>query len=128
MKHDTRRGDDLELVSGGDPFADQRSAPRVSGICLNELLCNAGRVVDVSTRGMRLQSRRRWKPGQRRTITLIEGSVVVQVEAECVWCRKIGTLRHTIGLAFTTVTPDSAKLLAEIVARQSKSDQLRLAA
>ncbi len=128
MKHDTRRGDDLDLALCGDRYAEDRTSPRVSGICLNELLCNAGRVVDVSTRGMRLQSWRRWKPGQRRSITLIEGSVVVRVEAECVWCRKIGTMRHTIGLAFTTVTPDSAKLLGEIVSRQSKSDQLRLAA
>jgi hypothetical protein len=128
MKHDTRRGDDLDLVSGCDDLARERSGPRVSGLCLNELLCNAGRVVDVSTRGMRLQSWRRWKPGQRRSITLIEGSAVVRVEAECVWCRKIGTMRHTIGLAFTTVSPESAKLLGEIVSRQSKSDQLRLAA
>lgn len=128
MKHDTRRGDDLDLVSGGEHIVRERSGPRVSGLCLNELLCNAGRVVDVSTRGMRLQSWRRWRPGQRRSITLIEGSVMVRVEAECVWCRKIGTMRHTIGLAFTTVTPESAKLLEEIVSRQSKSDQLRLAA
>lgn len=128
MKHDTRRGDDLDLTSGGAADTGQRQSPRVSGLCLNELLCSAGRAIDISTRGMRIQCRRRWKPGQRRSITLIEGSLLVRVEAECVWCRKVGTLKHTVGLAFTTVSPESAELLSQIVSRQNKADKLRIAA
>lgn len=128
MKHDTRRGDDLDLAQSGPVENGQRQGPRVSGVCLRELLCSAGRVVDVSTRGMRIQCRRRWKPGQKRTITLIEGSMLVRVEAESVWCRKVGTMRHTVGLAFTTVSPESAELLSQIVSRQSKASELRIAA
>lgn len=128
MKHDTRRGDDLDFAVCCPAESSQRQSRRVSGLCIHSLVCNAGRVVDVSTRGMRIQSLRKWKPGQRRLVTLIEGSLVVRVEAECVWCRKIGTLKHTVGLAFTTVSPESAELLSQIVARQSKADTLRIAA
>jgi hypothetical protein len=128
MKHDTRRGDDLDFAICSAPDHETRNAPRVSGAVVRELSCNMGRVVDVSTRGMRLQSRRKWKAGQRRVVTLCEDTLCVRVEAECVWCRKVGALKHTIGLAFTTVSPESAELLSQIVARQTKADALRLAA
>jgi hypothetical protein len=128
MKHDTRRGDDIDLVQSGPVETGQRQTPRVSGLCLSEVLCSAGRVIDVSTRGMRIQCRRRWKTGQKRTITLIEGSLMVRVEVECVWCRKVGTLKHTAGLAFTTVSPESAEMLNQIVSRQAKSNDPRIAA
>lgn len=128
MKHDTRRGDDLDFAICSTPDRDTRDSRRVSGIAVRELSCNMGRVVDVSTRGMRLQSRRKWKTGQRRMVTLCEDTLCVRVEAECVWCRKVGALKHTVGLAFTTVSPESAELLSQIVSRQSKADALRLAA
>ncbi|MFU8829895.1 MAG: PilZ domain-containing protein [Phycisphaerales bacterium] len=128
MKHDTRRGDDMDLLPHSPTLLDDRESRRVSGSAVAKLLCNSGRVIDVSTRGMRLQSRRKWKTGQRRLITLCEADLCVRVEAECVWCRKIGTLKHTVGLAFTTVSPESAELLSQIVARQSKVDTLRIAA
>ncbi len=128
MKHDTRRGDDLDFAALSDTVADDRNARRVRGTAVKELSCNHGRVIDVSTRGMRLQTRRKWKAGQRRVITLCEDTLCVRIEAECVWCRKIGTFKHTIGLAFTTVSPESADLLSQIVSRQSKADALSLAA
>lgn len=118
----------MDLLPHSPTLLDDRESRRVSGSAVAKLLCNSGRVIDVSTRGMRLQSRRKWKTGQRRLITLCEADLCVRVEAECVWCRKIGTLKHTVGLAFTTVSPESAELLSQIVARQSKVDTLRIAA
>ena len=128
MKHDTRRGDDLDFAAYAEPDHEDRNAKRVQGDVVKALTCNFGRVIDVSTRGMRLQGRRKWKAGQRRMITLCEDDLCVRVEAECVWCRKIGTFKHTIGLAFTTVSGDSAELLSQIVSRQSKADALKLVA
>lgn len=128
MKHDTRRGDDLDFAAHSGPEREHRGNRRAGGQSVVGLSCNLGRVIDVSTRGMRLDSRRKWKPGQRRLVTLCEGELCVQVEAECVWCRKLGMLKHTVGLAFTTVSPQSAELLGQIVSRQPGLDALRIAA
>ena len=67
------------------------------------MTCSAGRIVDFSTRGLRLISRRRWTEGERKSVRLSgmgtppEG---IQVTATCVWARREGWFRHVLGIAF----------------------------
>lgn len=77
--------------------------------------CNRGVVVDVSTRGMRLKSWRRWKEGQRRLITLHDPHTRVTLEGKCVWVRKVSPFRSLIGICFEHPIPEQERALANLV-------------
>jgi hypothetical protein len=98
--------------------AESRRAPRgsVSGVS-----CTAGRIVDFSTRGLRLTSRRRWTEGQRLAIRLKgvgtppEG---IQVTATCVWARREGWFRHVVGVAFQDMDGGTRQALEALARTQ----------
>lgn len=77
--------------------------------------CNRGVVVDVSTRGMRLKSWRRWKEGQRRLITLYDPTTRVTLEGKCVWVRKVSPFRSLVGICFEHPIPEQERALANLV-------------
>lgn len=78
--------------------------------------CDRGRVVDLSSRGMRVTSARRWREGQRRVVSISNGTIRLSIEARCVWCRQDGMFSHAIGLAFDDPTPAQESMLADIAA------------
>ncbi|MCA9311011.1 MAG: PilZ domain-containing protein [Phycisphaerales bacterium] len=78
--------------------------------------CDRGRVVDLSTRGMRVTSARRWREGQRRLVSISNGDVRLSIEARCIWCRQDGMFSHAIGLAFDDPSEEQQAVLREMAA------------
>ena len=78
--------------------------------------CNKGRVIDLSTKGMRLAVRRPWPEGQQRRVILRHAGQCITLWAECVWRRKDAPLKHTIGLAFVNPDEDHNAFLARAAA------------
>jgi hypothetical protein len=76
-----------------------------------ELTCNRGRVMDLSTRGMRLCTRRGWAEGEQRRVVLRHGDGCATVVAECVWRRRDGALRSVVGLAFVYPGEEAVRLI-----------------
>ncbi len=82
---------------------ERRSAVRFK---LGQLKCNLGRVLDLSSGGLRLLSWRKLKG--RHEITLFDRDGGVRIEAEVRWSRRHGLFKHEIGLQFLNVPSDIA--------------------
>lgn len=81
------------------------------------LWCDRGQVIDLSTRGMRMTSLRRWSEGQVRRVTIADSQHHATVDARCVWCRQEGLFHHLVGLSFEDTTPEQERLIARIMER-----------
>lgn len=101
--------------TGGSLRAERRDSDRIK---VKGLWCDRGQVLDLSERGMRLNTLRRWSEGFSRTITIVDGPDRATVEARVVWCRQIGSFSHLVGLAFIEPTPAAAQALRRIAERQ----------
>lgn len=88
---------------------------------VSELTCDAGRVVDLTTRGMRLSSRKRWRAGERRTLRISDGAHALTIEARCIWDRHDGLFQHSIGLAFDAVAPEQEGMLLRFASEHATS-------
>lgn len=95
--------------------AERRSSDRVQ---VKGLWCDRGQVIDLSERGMRLNTLRRWSEGYTRNITIVDGPDRISLEARVVWCRQISIFSHLVGLAFLNPTPEAAQALRRIADRQ----------
>jgi len=73
-----------------------------------------GELIDLSARGMRIRTTRRWHEGFTRRLTISSGSRSVTVDARCIWCRQDSMFSHTVGLAFEQVTPEQATVLWDL--------------
>ena len=89
---------------------DHRRAGRFT---VRQLQCNLGRVLDLSSSGVRLLSRRKLRGWHE--ITLFDKDGGVRIEAEVRWSRRHGLWKHEIGLQFLNVTPDVATKLTKLV-------------
>lgn len=96
---------DRPLPRGAERRRDSRAD--VSG-----LWCDRGQVIDLSARGMRLTSLRRWAEGQIRRVSLTDGSRSVTLTARCVWCRQEGMFSHSLGLAFEPANAEEERMIA----------------
>ena len=88
---------------------EHRRAGRVN---VGLLRCNLGRVLELSSGGVRLLSRR--KLGGRHEIKLFDSDVGIRIEAEVRWSRRHGLWKHEIGLQFPNVTSDIAAKLTTL--------------
>ncbi|MDX2114086.1 MAG: PilZ domain-containing protein [Planctomycetota bacterium] len=102
--------------AGTRTAADRRAADRTP---TSDVWCDQGRLIDLSPRGMRLTSRRRWRPGVVRKVTITDGGHSVTLDARCIWERHEGLFRHTIGLAFDRVAPEHEGMLLRLAAEHS---------
>ncbi len=91
------------MINGPYAGPERRSAFRVN---VPQLKCNLGRVLDLSSGGVRLLSRRKLKG--RHEITLFDRDGGVRIEAEVRWSRRLGLWKHEIGLQFLNVPSDIA--------------------
>ena len=98
----------------GRSFAglENRSAGRVHA---GQLKCNLGRVLDLSSGGVRLLSRRKLRGWHE--ITLADRDGGVRIEAEVRWSRRHGLWKHEIGLQFLNVPSDIAVQLTTLVSK-----------
>ena len=96
--------------SDADP--EGRSAVRVK---VRQLKCNLGRVLDISSGGVRLLSRRKLRGWHE--IRLFDRDGSVRIDAEVRWSRPHGLWKHEIGLQFFNVPPDIAVQLTTLVSK-----------
>lgn len=75
------------------------------------LVCDAGGVIDLSVRGMRVRTEKPWREGQTRVLTLTDGPHSMSIEARCVWSIADSDRRHIVGLAFDRVEPQQEGML-----------------
>ena len=88
---------------------DHRRAGRVH---VKQLKCNLGRVLELSSGGVRLLSRRKLRG--RHEIKLFDSDVGLRIEAEVKWSRRHGLWKHEIGLQFPNVPSDIATKLTTL--------------
>ncbi len=91
---------------------EHRSAGRVN---TRQLKCNLGRVLDLSSGGVRLLTRRKLRGWQK--IELFDSYGGVRVEAEVRWSKRHGLWKHEIGLQFLNVPPDIAVQLTTLASK-----------
>ena len=98
----------------GRSFAglENRSAGRVHA---GQLKCNLGRVLDLSSGGVRLLSRRKLRGWHVLTLFDRDGDVHIDVEVR--WSKRRGLWKHEIELQFHNVPSDIAVQLTTLVFR-----------
>ncbi len=99
---------------------ERRSAVRFK---LGQLKCNLGRVLDLSSGGVRLLCRRKLRG--RHELTLFDRDGGVRVEAEVRWSRRLGLWKHEIGLQFFNVSSDIAVQLTTLFSKHRIKDLRR---
>ncbi len=82
------------------------------------IACDRGRIIDFSTRGMRLATRSRWAEGQCRAITVTIEDHDHHAEARCIWCRQDGLFSHVIGISIENATPELSAALERLTAAE----------
>lgn len=80
------------------------------------LTCDRGRIVDLSETGARIESRRPWKEGAVRPVTITDELGSVTIPGRCVWLVREGFFRHSMGVHFVSVNAEQAQRLASIAA------------
>jgi hypothetical protein len=78
---------------------------------ISHLVCDAGGVIDLSTRGMRVLAEKPWHEGQIKNLTLTDGPHSVTIEARCIWSHPDADRHHVIGLAFDRIEPQQEGML-----------------
>lgn len=111
--------DAIRSVLGRIAAADRRAVARAR---VQMMWCDRGSVIDLSPRGMRLSTTRRWQEGQRRRITICDTKRSITVEARCIWCNQEGLFSHHVGLSFDRVTDQQAALLDEMTGGNEIAD------
>lgn len=101
-----------QVINCSYPGPERRGAVRFQ---LGELKCNLGRVLDLSSGGVRLLRRRKLKG--RHELTLFDRDGGVRVEAEVRWTRRLGLFKHEMGLQFVNVPPDIAAKLKRLFSK-----------
>ena len=89
---------------------ERRRAVRVN---VRQLKCNLGRVLDISSRGARLISRRKLRGWH--VIRLFDRDGDVHIDVEVRWSRRHGLWKHEIGLQFLNVQSDIAAKLTALI-------------
>lgn len=93
------------------PGHERRREARVSA---HDVSCNRGKVVDMSSRGMRIVSRSKWREGEMLPLTLQCGAMRVTTPARCIWARREGMFTWVIGVAFMHATDEQRRRVSDI--------------
>lgn len=100
--------------------SSKRDARRESRLLVQSIDCNRGRVLDISSRGMRVISRTRWKEGEMLPVTLRSGAMRVTTPARCVWARREGWFSWVIGVAFEHATDEQRRRVGDIASAHTQ--------
>ena len=76
--------------------------------------CSLGRIVDLSRGGLRVVSKQRFEG--EGTVTIKANGRELLIPTRVVWCRKAGFRRYELGLEFTRVTEEVARMLEALAA------------
>jgi len=94
-------------------FSDQRDNQRLRP---KDMACNLGTVVDLSTDGARLLSKRQLR-GEQTVVLTGTRRQPLRLQARVMWQRRLGHSEHVIGLRFERVTYEHRDELCQLVQR-----------
>ncbi len=92
-------------------LSDRRSPGRVQQ---EELMCDLGPVLDLSSGGMRILSRRQLRDNIKAKVWAYNFNMIL--DARVAWTNRLGFRRHEIGLEFINVDESTSKILGRISA------------
>ena len=102
------------------PDAEASTPARQSGrVRFDGLKCDLGRIVDMSSSGMGVISRSAMTEHVGTTIGFKISARWCEpfvLAGQVRWSRKVGFMKHHIGLAFVNLTPDQRRRLNELAA------------
>jgi hypothetical protein len=108
--------------------AERRDARRLAIPEHPALRCSLGRVVDLSTRGIRVSRRGPLTPGAEIfSFTLRSGSDRLVLRGGCVWSRRTGFMRHLVGIALAGMTAEETRMLRAFIDRHAPEPVFALA-
>ena len=114
------------MASRLDALANNKASPngdrRESGRMMVEgLSCSQGKVLDLSSRGMRIVRTTRWRAGEIRQVSfpVLAGRTMV-VAARCEWIRRTGFFKYTCGIEFLGLSDDHKEALRNIALTNAK--------
>jgi hypothetical protein len=111
----------------GHAAGPARSEKRRGGrIRTSALGCEFGRVLDLSSTGVRVHSKKRpaVEVGQSHTLTLTAVDETLAVRAKCVWLRVVNTDEFEMGWELLNVDVGKRKKLLELAATAQATDGL----
>jgi len=99
----------------GESDSEKENKRRFGRARIERVDCDRGRVLDLSRTGMRLQSWRTWKDGERREISLMGQNIGTTVVAKCVWVKRESTFKHVMGLEFEGMSETTKAVIKELM-------------
>ena len=110
--HGNRSSDSARVIDRSYAGPERRGAVRVN---VRQLKCSLGRVLDLSSSGVRLLSRRKLRGWHSMTLFDRDGDVHIGVDVR--WSRRLGLWKHESGLRFLTVPSDIAVRLTTLATK-----------
>jgi hypothetical protein len=101
MKNEGRHIRAVCLLSRADDLSHPDCKRRHGRVIVHDTESSLGCVVDLSKSGMRVRSKKAWKPSakpMRVRVTLGEDSVAVVCRVA--WCKRLSLWKHEVGIEF----------------------------
>ena len=101
--------------AGVTSLEDAEEKRRRSGrLALEQVCCDLGAVLDLSSHGMRVRARKSLQEGDIRVVILEGLGGTLGMKSRVVWIKRNGMFRHEIGFEFMDVDPDLARKLTQM--------------
>jgi hypothetical protein len=101
--------------AGVTSLDDANEKRRRSGrLALEQVRCELGEVLDLSSHGMRVRSRKAFRVGDVRVIVIEGLGGTLGMKSRIVWIKRNGMFRHEVGFEFMDVDPDLARKLTQM--------------
>lgn len=101
--------------AGVTSLDDAEETRRRSGrLTLEQVRCDVGEVLDLSSHGMRVRSRKGFRQGDVRVVVIEGLGGTLGMRSRVVWVKRSGMFRHEIGFEFMDVDPDLARKLTQM--------------
>ncbi len=78
------------------------------------LRCTHGKISDVSSDGARIASRKKWREGEEKLVSISGSHLSVTVTARCIWVRKDGFMRWIAGVEFVDRSSEQSAAIREL--------------
>lgn len=116
----------MDFARLGKP-EDKDNRRRNGRVLLQEVACSLGEVLDLSTSGMRLQTKLKvdLKVGQTFGMVLHALDGPVNVAATVAWIRKVGWGKHQLGVQFFDPDPALRRAISELARSVASNEVVR---
>lgn len=110
---------DAAPTAAADQGQPQTCTRRAGRFTTTGLTCSLGKVLDLSRDGMRIQARR--VPAGIVTVELTDRNIVMYLNAEVIWSKRVGLFKHEFGVRFLDLPREAVTQLALIAQARSRT-------